>query len=241
MTDQEQIKKRKWDITEDDDKKEKGEERVKVIDKSEAIKNAIEAAKKIKAKIDNISKEDNVKKEDKDNEDNDKVTENDNTKNISTASNSLTTKSDGSVDNTGVTIESSHAKSFDISSSKYSAFLSSPSFPSLLRDKLQLGPSEHFSAKLLDKDRLILSSSSEDILELAEKELQIVQETGHFRSLKPVPSSKPSLIEKIPLGFDPLPAHISFLRGKLLGPQGSFLKHIQSSTRTRVQLRGKVK
>lgn len=44
---------------------------------------------------------------------------------------------------------------------------------------------------------------------------------------------------KIPLNFDPLPSHISFLRGKLFGPQGSYLKHIQTATGTRVKLRGK--
>lgn len=41
------------------------------------------------------------------------------------------------------------------------------------------------------------------------------------------------------MSFTPLPAYISFVRNKLFGPQGSFLKHIQSATKTRVQLRGK--
>lgn len=130
---------------------------------------------------------------------------------------------------------SDNTLSIDISESKHISILTNTSFPFLIRSKLQLASHEHFSAKISD-DRIILSAINKDILELAEKEVHSVRETGQFRPLKPV---KPVIIENIPIGFDPLPAHVSFLRGKLLGPNGSFLKHIQITTRTRVQLRGK--
>jgi hypothetical protein len=179
------------------------------IDKNEAIKSAIEAAKRIKAKLDDK----NVKE--------DLIAE------------------DGIKDNGKGHL---HQKSFNISNSKYITLLTNTVFPSLLRSKLQLGPHEHFSTQISSRDgwdRIVLSASSQDILELAEKELLSVQETGQFRLIKQASQSQPVIIEKVHLGFDPISSHVSFLRGKLLGPQGSFLKHIQSSTRTRVQLRGK--
>ncbi len=41
------------------------------------------------------------------------------------------------------------------------------------------------------------------------------------------------------LGFEPSSELTAFVRSSILGPQGTFLKHIQSQTGTRVQLRGK--
>jgi len=41
------------------------------------------------------------------------------------------------------------------------------------------------------------------------------------------------------LGFDPLPEFSDSVRKNIFGPQGSYLKHIQSQTGSRVQLRGK--
>lgn len=197
-----------------DDKKRKCEQ---VNDKNDAVRNAIEAAKKIKAKLDEAAVSNDEKfLEPKETLIKDKETV-------------IGDKADI------CTLE--FTKSIDFSDSKYKGFICSTAFPSLLKERLQLGPTEHFSLKLTGTSLITLSASSEDILNLAEKELASVQDTGHFRSLKaPV---KSTTVIKIPLGFEPLPAHISFLRGKLLGPQGSFLKHIQTTTRTRVQLRGK--
>lgn len=132
-------------------------------------------------------------------------------------------------------LNSDNTLSIDISKSKHISILTNTSFPFLIRSKLQLDSHEHLSATI-SGNQIIFSASKKDILELVEKEVVSVRETGQFRSLKPV---NPVIIENIPIGFDPLPAHVSFLRGKLLGPNGSFLKHIQITTRTRVQLRGK--
>jgi hypothetical protein len=43
----------------------------------------------------------------------------------------------------------------------------------------------------------------------------------------------------VKLGFEPSPELSAFVRSSILGSQGSFLKHIQSETGTRVQFRGK--
>ena len=45
--------------------------------------------------------------------------------------------------------------------------------------------------------------------------------------------------KRIYLGFEPVHESLNFVRSSLFGPQGAFLKHIQSQTGTRVQLRGK--
>ncbi len=47
-------------------------------------------------------------------------------------------------------------------------------------------------------------------------------------------------VEKVYLSFEPTESITSFaIRGKLLGPQGSFLKHIQTQSSCKVHLRGK--
>lgn len=48
----------------------------------------------------------------------------------------------------------------------------------------------------------------------------------------------PLLIEKVFIGLDPVRHSIYALRGKILGPQGTYLKHIQTQTNCRVNLRG---
>lgn len=122
-------------------------------------------------------------------------------------------------------------------SSKVLTFIRSPEFESLLQEKLQLGPNEDFRISFSDKESQIsasLEATSAEILALGSEELTCFAQYGHFRSSK---SHQKSL--KISIGFDPTPALTSFVRGKLLGPQGSYLKHIQDATRTKVQLRGK--
>lgn len=120
---------------------------------------------------------------------------------------------------------------------KDSSMFLDPCFPTLLHSKLQLGPSEHFLAIISDTN-VLLEASNKEILDLAEKECVSVRDSGHF--ISSIKATKIST-EKILLGYDSSlpPAHTSFLRGKLLGPQGSFLKHIFSVTNCRVHLRGK--
>lgn len=125
--------------------------------------------------------------------------------------------------------------SFDKNSSNSALFLE-PSFPDRLTLKLQLSPKEFFKLRVEEEEGVLeLEASSEDVLNLAETECKCIIKTGNFRS------GNNSSIEKIFIGYDVnIPTvHASFLRGKLLGPQGSFLKHIHSTTGCRVQLRGK--
>lgn len=138
-------------------------------------------------------------------------------------------KGSGSID------KDKHTIVVDISSNNsHLSFLKSSLFPSLLRNKLQLSTEDPFNITC-GTSKISITADNEDIVKAAEVEILNVIRTGQFkRNLV----AKTTTVD-IPLGFDYPTSQTSFLRGKLLGPQGSFLKHIQSSTQTKVQLRGK--
>ena len=213
-------KKRRWDstIATGTSTRDTGDETD--ISNNLAIKNALEVAKKISAKIETS-----------------KDTCDDTTTTVISTDTSTDTSIVTSTDTSTVPSNSHSSSSFPFEKdSKNSSLFLDPSFPQLIHSRLQLGPSEHFKVTISDYN-LYLEASSQDVIDLAVKECKSIQETGQFISISKLKLQN----EKIFLGFDAsIPsAHSSFLRGKLLGPQGSFLKHIYSVTRCRVQLRGK--
>lgn len=121
---------------------------------------------------------------------------------------------------------------FDLSKSKHCEFIKSNQFKSLLLQKLH--PNQIDLSHTSDSSIKLMADSS-DILNAAEEELLNVAQTGYFKRFA-LPATDKCIV---PLGFDPHPSHTAFIRNKILGPQGSFLKHIQSTTSTRVQLQGK--
>ena len=214
-------KKRRWDSTElktnvdsVDSVVEDNDTQGKSIASDAAIKAALEVAKKLSAKLEAAKAIEPCE---------------DTAKSIDLNTNSNEISSSDSTNSFKLTF------SFEKDSPNSVLFLDPSSLQTLLISKLQLGPSERF-ALIVSESELHFEASSKDILDLAEKECISIRETGRLSGSKPK-SSK----EKISLGYDASlpPAHTSFLRGKLLGPQGSFLKHIHSVTNCRVQLRGK--
>lgn len=226
---------------------------------SEAIKTAIEVAKRLKVKLEMVQEDKGVNEslEKRVNEVKDKSTSETMDKgtietNEKTTSESIDNRlpihhisSDPKLPESTETLSSEEplspptalafTREFNYTASpEHDSIFKAPDFPVTLKSKLQLGSKEDFVLERTGDFTVLLKGTSEDILDLAEKECQAVRDTGKFRSLKPG-----KFTERINLTFTPLPAQISLVRGKLLGPQGSFLKHIQSSTKTRVQLRGK--
>lgn len=198
---------------------------------NEAIKTALEVAKRLAAKLETVTSKEEDKEE--------AIEEVKEVKEVKEAIEAVDDKdTTATTTNTyTVTTSSKYSESlaFQKDSKNCSLFLDT-SFPQLLLSKLQLGPSETFRVTVsVDKSVLEFEASSQDLIDLALKECKSIQLTGHF-----ITKAKPSS-EKISLGYNVTlpPAHASFLRGKLLGPQGSFLKHIHSVTRCRIQLRGK--
>lgn len=54
---------------------------------------------------------------------------------------------------------------------------------------------------------------------------------------RPLHQPRKILEEKVPIGLDPI---IGFpLRGKIVGPQGAYIKHITGETQSRIQLKGR--
>ena len=228
-------KKRRWDsLNTDTENNESIDRDAPPKNSNEAIKTALEVAKRLAAKLETVTS----KEEDKE-EVIEEVIQVKEVKEVieavddkdTTNTNTVTTSSN----NTSANPTYSDSLAFQKDSKNCSLFLDT-SFPQLLLSKLQLGPSETFRVTVsVDKSVLEFEASSQDLIDLALKECKSIQLTGHF-----ITKAKPSS-EKILLGYDVTlpPAHASFLRGKLLGPQGSFLKHIHSVTRCRIQLRGK--
>lgn len=242
--------KRKWDISTEEEAAEVETEHKKVnmMDQKEqrdlAVQMAIEAAKKIRLEIE--------AKRSSSTPTNTDLLEEPSCKTMKTEIDMASNKSEdvtSTENNTEKEVERlPFTKEIDISKSAHVPFLLTDLFLNRLKDKLQLGPSEQFLLKFNDNHTIVtLLASSEDLLVLAEKEMRSVKETGEFFSNKPAISSTSkssstasnTFTESVFLGFEPVPGQISFIRGKILGPQGSYLKHIQYSTNTRVQLKGR--
>ena len=123
-------------------------------------------------------------------------------------------------------------RTVDISASKYQRYISSEIFRTKLLDLLQMGRDEHFKMQEgveSDGGILVLEASSEELLELGEREIREVAESGRSSQAIKAASTTTSVsqssstpqnpTDKVFLGFDPIPTQMHTLRGKILGPQ----------------------